>query len=173
MVCTWTWEKKKYEDLAAKDSARYREEKEKYKPPEPDSDDSEEEPKKKRKKKEKDPNAPKRAMSSYMFFTQDKRAEVLGELQKSRPGAKIMVGDVAKKLGEMWKTVTTSDKKKYEDLAAKDKERYIKAKAEYGSGKAPAKKKSKNVKNDEPEEEEQEEEEEGEDEDEEGDDDED
>ncbi|KAI8463787.1 MAG: high mobility group box domain-containing protein [Monoraphidium minutum] len=76
-------------------------------------------------KKEKDPNAPKRGLSAYMFFSQAKRKEVADK------NPEYKMGDIAKELGAMWKTISDKDKAKYEDMAKKDKERYEKAKAEY------------------------------------------
>ena len=60
-------EKKQYEDMAAKDKERYKEEMSNYDAPEEDSDATPD-PKKKKKKAKKDPNAPKRGQTSYMFF---------------------------------------------------------------------------------------------------------
>lgn len=78
-----------------------------------------------KKRTKKDPNAPKRALSSYMFFCQDKREA----LQKKYPDDKVT--DIAKKLGAKWKKVSASDKKKYEAQAEKDKARYEKEMAKY------------------------------------------
>jgi hypothetical protein len=66
-------------------------------------------PKAKRKskkgKKKKDPNKPKRAMSSFMFFANAKRPEV----RSAHPDLKIT--EVGKKLGEMWKQLEDTEKK--------------------------------------------------------------
>lgn len=59
----------------------------------------------KRVAKKKDPDAPKRNKSAYMFFCDDKRAEV----KKEFPDLKMT--DVSKKLAEKWKALTDSDKK--------------------------------------------------------------
>jgi hypothetical protein len=84
---------------------------------------AEKEDKKGRKKK--DPNEPKRASSAFMHFSSAKRAEV----KENNPG--IAFGEVGKKLGEMWKTLSADDKKEFDALAAKDKQRYEKAMEEY------------------------------------------
>ncbi|CAB9507342.1 group protein B3 [Seminavis robusta] len=81
-------------------------------------------------KKEKDPDAPKRAMSSYMYFAQDMRTKVAEE----NPDAKVT--EISKILGEMWGKLdkTKSGKngaKKYEDMAAEDRDRYNKEKEVY------------------------------------------
>ena len=64
-------------------------------------------PRTKRKKstKKKDPKKPKRAMSSFMFFANDKRKEVL----QAEPSLKIT--DVGRKLGVLWKELSADDKK--------------------------------------------------------------
>jgi structure-specific recognition protein 1 len=54
--------------------------------------------------KKKDPNAPKKALSPYMFFTQEHR-EIIKE---ENPG--IGFGEVAKKLGAKWKSMSDEDK---------------------------------------------------------------
>lgn len=66
----------------------------------------------------KNPDRPKKALTSYMFFCNDKRQEVM----KDHEGKAI--GAVSKVLGAMWKELSTKDKKKYEDMHEKDKERY-------------------------------------------------
>lgn len=64
--------------------------------------DSDGPPPKKRAKK--DPNAPKRGLSSYIFFSNAQRASVLVD----NPG--MGIGDVAKILGARWKALADSDK---------------------------------------------------------------
>lgn len=91
----------------------------------------------KKAKKEKDPNAPKRAGTSYMYFINDKRASILA----SNPSAKVT--EVSTIAGKLWKEASEEEKKKYEDLAAADKERYLKECAERGITKKPAKKATK------------------------------
>lgn len=68
-------------------------------------------------RKKKDPNAPKRAMSSYMFFSNERRP-TLKEEQPDLP-----FGDYAKLIGEEWKQMDDADKKPYTDMAEKDKKR--------------------------------------------------
>jgi len=70
--------------------------------------------------KEKDPNAPKRPQSSYFLFMNDRRPA----LQKEKPELKF--GDLTKALTEDWKALSEKDRKKYEDMATKDKARYEK-----------------------------------------------
>ncbi|KAI0060149.1 hypothetical protein BV25DRAFT_1828265 [Artomyces pyxidatus] len=75
--------------------------------------------------KKKDPKAPKRAMSAYMFFSQDWRERVKTE----NPDASF--GEVGKLLGAKWKELDDAEKKPYTEQAAKDKIRAETQKAEY------------------------------------------
>ncbi|KAK7293289.1 hypothetical protein RJT34_16152 [Clitoria ternatea] len=82
------------------------------------SKDADEDGKKKKQKKKKDPNAPKRAMSGFMFFSQMEREN----LKKSNPG--ISFTDVGRVLGEKWKKMSVEEKEPYEVKARADKKRY-------------------------------------------------
>ncbi|KAI3652447.1 hypothetical protein MP228_000980 [Amoeboaphelidium protococcarum] len=80
----------------------------------------------------KDPEAPKRATTAFFAFSNEMRAKVKAEM-----GAEAKVSDVAKELGERWKNMSDAQKKKYSDMAEKDKVRYEKEKNDYQkSGKA-------------------------------------
>jgi hypothetical protein len=57
------------------------------------------------KREKKDPNAPKKAGSSYNFFCVARRPELKSENADLKPT------EVMKKLGEMWKTLSADDKK--------------------------------------------------------------
>ncbi len=83
-------------------------------------------------KKEKDPNAPKRPTCAYFLFMNDRRKT----LKSEKPDAGM--GEQTKIMTEEWKNLTEKQKKKWDDLAAKDKERYQKEMAEAGLAK-PAK----------------------------------
>ncbi|RXH89516.1 hypothetical protein DVH24_031873 [Malus domestica] len=74
--------------------------------------------KKKKQKKKKDPNAPKRAMSGFMFFSNMERDNV----KRENPG--IAFTDVGRALGEKWKKMSAEEKEPYEAKARQDKERY-------------------------------------------------
>ena len=76
-------------------------------------------------KKVKDPNAPKRNLSAYFFFMNDQRPKVV----KSNPDLKVT--EVGKKLGELWRAMSDSEKAPYVKKADADKIRYEKAKAAY------------------------------------------
>ncbi|KAF8408055.1 hypothetical protein HHK36_007196 [Tetracentron sinense] len=88
-------------------------------------DGNEDGSKKRKQKKKKDPNAPKRAMSGFMFFSQTERENV----RKSNPG--IAIPDVGRALGEMWKKMTAEEKEPYEARARADQKRYKEAMANY------------------------------------------
>jgi len=81
-------------------------------------------------RKAKDPNAPKRALSAYMFFSQDWRERIKTE----NPDASF--GEIGKLLGAKWKEMDDSEKKPYMEQAAKDKIRAEKEMAEYNKGAA-------------------------------------
>lgn len=74
--------------------------------------------KKKKQKKKKDPNAPKRALSGFMFFSNMERENI----KKSNPG--IAFTDVGRVLGDKWKKMTVEEKEPYEAKARQDKKRY-------------------------------------------------
>ncbi|XP_010528322.1 PREDICTED: FACT complex subunit SSRP1 [Tarenaya hassleriana] len=74
--------------------------------------------KKKKQKKKKDPNAPKRAMSGFMFFSQMERENI----KKSHPG--IAFGEVGKVLGDKWRQMSAEEREPYEAKARADKKRY-------------------------------------------------
>ncbi|CAO2587179.1 High mobility group protein B1 [Lemmus lemmus] len=145
-------EKGKFEDMAKADKARYEREMKTYIPPKGET-----------KKKFKDPNAPQRPPSAFLFCS-----EYHPKIKGEHPG--LSIGDVAKKLGEMWNN--TAKKK-----AAELKEKYGKEIAAYrAKGKPDAAKKGvvkaeksqkKKEEEDDEEDEEDEEEEEEEDQDEE------
>ncbi|XP_061337846.1 high mobility group B protein 6-like [Gastrolobium bilobum] len=71
----------------------------------------------KKNKKEKDPLKPKHPMSAYFLFTNDRRAALLAE-NKS-------VLEVSKVTGEEWKNMTEEQRRPYEEMAKKNKEKYI------------------------------------------------
>ena len=70
--------------------------------------------------KKKDPNAPKSPPSGFFLFC----SEFCPKIKSTNPG--ISIGDVAKKLGEMWNNLSDSEKQPYNNKAAKLKEKYEK-----------------------------------------------
>ncbi|KAI0085590.1 high mobility group box domain-containing protein [Irpex rosettiformis] len=76
-------------------------------------------------KAKKDPKAPKRALSAYMFFSQDWRERVKAE----NPDAGF--GEIGKLLGARWKELSDEEKKPYIEQAARDKDRAEQEKKDY------------------------------------------
>ncbi|KAH7921141.1 hypothetical protein BV22DRAFT_1039015 [Leucogyrophana mollusca] len=73
---------------------------------------------------------PKRALSAYMFFSQDWRERIKTE----NPDAGF--GEVGKLLGAKWKELDEDEKKPYVELAAKDKLRAEEEKASMATTKS-------------------------------------
>lgn len=101
-------EKAKFEEMAKNDKRRYDQEMKSYLPPAGA----------KKGKKKKDPNAPKKPPSAFLIFTSEHREKI----KVDNPG--ISITDIAKKFGEMWKKMSTTDKAPYEAKYAKLKEKY-------------------------------------------------
>lgn len=76
-------------------------------------------------KKFKDPNKPKRAKTSYLYFCQEMRPTV----KSKNPDLKL--GGVMKELGKMWGKLSDKEKEKYEELYQEDKIRYEEEIEEY------------------------------------------
>ena len=70
-------------------------------------------------KKFTDPNKPKRSKSSWLLFCDDNRVKVKEDLGNTN------MGQVTKKLGLMWKALTTEERQPYDDAAVKEKEKYL------------------------------------------------
>jgi hypothetical protein len=83
-------------------------------------------------KKVKDPAAPKRARGSFVFFTFDMRPQILKEF----PGIKFV--ELGTIMGERWRALSPEEKKKYEDMAAEDKQRFNEEMQKYMANKAVA-----------------------------------
>ncbi|RXN04464.1 high mobility group B2-like protein [Labeo rohita] len=103
-------EKAKFEEMAKTDKVRYDREMKNYVPPKGAKGG----------KKKKDPNAPKRPPSAFFVFCSDHRPKV----KNDNPG--ISIGDIAKKLGDMWSKLSPKEKSPYEQKAMKLKEKYEK-----------------------------------------------
>jgi len=83
-------------------------------------------------KAKKDPNKPKRPKSAFLLFCDDERAKLIEKEKKGLKGdAKFSLGVVQKKLGELWKKLPDSKKKKYEEETEKEKEAYYDKITEY------------------------------------------
>jgi structure-specific recognition protein 1 len=116
-------------DAGSGDSAKKKEKKEK-KEKRREKKPSSERKRVKKSKKDRDENAPKRATTAFMVWMNETREEI----KKDNPGIKVT--EIAKKAGEIWGTL--KDKTKWEEKAAKDKERYTKEMEEYKSSGAAA-----------------------------------
>uniref|UniRef100_A0A7E4VH41 High mobility group protein n=1 Tax=Panagrellus redivivus TaxID=6233 RepID=A0A7E4VH41_PANRE len=103
-------EKKRFFELASKDSERYQAEIAHY---------GGEAAMRRKRRVKKDPNAPKRALSAFFIFSSEKRADVAAEFPEWR------AGQIAQELGRMWKTMTEEEKMVYENKAVVERERYV------------------------------------------------
>ena len=79
----------------------------------------------------KDPDKPKRAKSSYLFFCDDVRKKVRAELKKK--GETVELGKVAQKLGSLWRALSDADKEPYKTKSQMDRDRYEMQMEEYNS----------------------------------------
>lgn len=128
--------KAKYTKLAEADKVRYDEEMSGYTP----SDEflekkskAEKESASGTKKKRERKAGPKRANSSYIFFCSEFRDKVKAEMEDGSDAK-----EVTKQLGAVWKnsddavmTLSNKDRKRFDKMAAADKERYAEAKANW------------------------------------------
>jgi len=119
-------EQKKYNDKAKADKARYASEMADYEPPAGFAASGKAKGKKKTKK---DPNAPKRGKNAFMHFSAAMRAKIKEE------NPEMSVADIAKKTGEMYRSLPPEEKEKYDKLAARDKETYDAAMEAYNQKK--------------------------------------
>ncbi|KAL4108905.1 hypothetical protein PRIC1_000614 [Phytophthora ramorum] len=76
-------------------------------------------------RKKKDKNAPKRALSAFMFFSNDIRDTVKREMPE------LQFLEISSEIGRRWKQITDEDRKPYDELAAADKRRYQEEKEDY------------------------------------------
>lgn len=72
------------------------------------------------------PQAPKRFKSSYICFFMAKQPEIKEEL-----GDKATVTDISKRSAEMWRNLPADQRGHWDEVAAKDKQRYIAEKSTY------------------------------------------
>ncbi|ODM89158.1 High mobility group protein DSP1 [Orchesella cincta] len=104
-------QKKPYTDQAERDKKRHEREMKGYVPP-PKGVGQE------GAKKWKDPNAPKRGLSAFFWYSSEHRAAV----QAANPW--YGNGKVSKELGRMWREMTPAAKAKYQRMADRDRARY-------------------------------------------------
>ncbi|KAI8906618.1 hypothetical protein PhCBS80983_g03135 [Powellomyces hirtus] len=79
-------------------------------------------------KAKKDPNAPKKALSAFMIFSQENRARI----KEENPEATF--GQLGKLLGAAWKDLNEKDKSLYEKKQEKAKAQYEIAVKQYNDG---------------------------------------
>lgn len=77
----------------------------------------------------KDPAKPKRPKSSYLFFCDKARPNLMQKMTKN--DTKINLGEIAKQLGKKWKKLNEEDKLPYVELSKKDKMRFENAMEKY------------------------------------------
>jgi len=80
------------------------------------------------KRAKKDPNAPKRSLCAFMFFSNDERQNVMSQNPNFGMGHR---GEIVKELGRRWGVLSNEEKAKYHEMANADKERYEREKHEW------------------------------------------
>lgn len=116
-------DKVSYVNMAQKDKARHDAEMVNYVPPPPQLIEKGRKGGKLRFKK--DPNAPKRPLTAYLIFTNEKRPA----LSANNSGLKL--SEIAKKIGLMWGAMSDHDKLPYQNQQAVLKAKYDREKAQY------------------------------------------
>lgn len=119
-----------WDEKAEKDKERYNQEKERYTGPW-------QVPWKRAKK---NPNAPKRPMSAFLFFSQTKRKSIKDEY----PG--IRNTEVSRILGDMWKKASPEEQAPHIEREAAERQKYKVAIAKWREGEARRKKEEENEK---------------------------
>eukprot|EP01084_Bolivina_argentea_P272802 464560_1 len=76
-------------------------------------------------KKPKDSNAPKKYLSSYFIYNQERRP-ILRAKHKDKTG-----GDISKLIGAEWRSMTEEDKEKYKKQSDQQRDQYSKKLVEY------------------------------------------
>lgn len=132
--------KQTYQKLADADKQRYETEKAQFEACKPNvdsvtdavndvvTDSVSESSNKKGKKKSKDSNLPTKPPGQFIIYSNQHRAEV-----KDLLGDSAKQPEISKKLGEMWRSLSSKEKEKYINLAAKYKEEYEQKIEEYKS----------------------------------------
>ncbi|XP_031230167.1 high mobility group protein B3 [Mastomys coucha] len=88
-----------------------------------------------------DPKKPKGKMSAYAFFVQTCREEH----KKKNPEVPVNFAEFSKKCSERWKTMSSKEKSKFDEMAKADKVRYDREMKDYGPAKGGKKKKDPNA----------------------------
>lgn len=105
-----TEEKERFKKMARADGRRYRRQMRRYDPTWA---------------AKRDPKAPKRPKSAFILFCQECRPQILFD----NPG--MVMTQVTKELGQMWRHLSAWEKRPYQDRAAQLKDEYIQEKLEY------------------------------------------
>merc|ERR1712226_1266546 len=91
---------------------------------------------------------PRRPLSAYNFFFKEERQNILkqtanvpGKMKPARSHGKIGFASLARTVAKKWKTIDPSERKRFEQLAAKEKQRFIKEKQAWKKLKAKESKK--------------------------------
>lgn len=90
-----------------------------------DSEDRKSRRKTRRKKKAKRPGEPKRARTSYIYFTTDVRPKFREDYPDLKPT------ELISKMADAWRKLPAAKKQKYEEMSARDKERHEKEQASF------------------------------------------
>ena len=75
-----------------------------------------------------DSEAPKKAQSAFFLYSAEAREKIKKEQTEMKQA------DILKKIGAEWKALSDAEKKKWEEKAKADKERYEREMAEYKGG---------------------------------------
>jgi hypothetical protein len=84
---------------------------------------------------------PRGRMTSYAFFIQSSREEQ----RKRNPDERVIFAEFSKLCAEKWKCMTSQQKERFNDMAAKDKLRYEEEMSNYPSEKGEKRKKDPNA----------------------------
>lgn len=76
-------------------------------------------------RKKRDPDTPKRPLSSYMFYSKERRPK----LQEEQPTLRF--GEYSKVIAQEWKALTDEERVVFQERSATDKERYDEQMKEY------------------------------------------
>jgi hypothetical protein len=71
----------------------------------------------------KDPNKPKKPKSGFLFFCDKERGKLIDKEKKNNK--KVVIGNIAKELGKMWKKLTDKEKNHFDEMKNKDQHRYV------------------------------------------------
>ena len=79
----------------------------------------------------KDPNKPRKPKSGFLFFCDKHRPKMIEEEKKKN--GKVVIGNIAKELGKMWKKLSETQKNKFNGMNEKDKVRYAQEMESYNN----------------------------------------